>query len=218
LCLLAGASRWRLSTLQGQVSTLQTDDATLTGEVSALNATLSKVSYNPLGLNGKPTLTITGANLQIISGSGHTDATPNGLGNLIIGYDESPGVQTGSHNLMLGQYQAFTSYGGLIAGRSNTLSGPFSDVFGEQNTASGPFTSVSGGFNDTASGNGASVSGGDYNTASSLTASVSGGESNTASGELSSVSGGYSNTASGFASSVLGGVNNNMSTTYGHTP
>src|SRR5215471_13626168 len=47
---------------------------------------------------------ITGANLRIVNGLGTTDTT-NGLGNLIVGYNESrtnplfpPDVRTGSHN------------------------------------------------------------------------------------------------------------------------
>jgi hypothetical protein len=46
---------------------------------------------------------ITGANLRIVNGLGNT-ATTNGLGNLIVGYNESrnspdfPDVRTGSHN------------------------------------------------------------------------------------------------------------------------
>jgi hypothetical protein len=63
-----------------QASTLQSDNATLTGEISALQTKLSKVTYDPSGLNGLPTLKISGANLQIISGSGATDAAVNGLG------------------------------------------------------------------------------------------------------------------------------------------
>ena len=46
---------------------------------------------------GKPTIQISGANLQLVNGSGSTE-TLNGAGNLVIGYDEMPGTQTGSHN------------------------------------------------------------------------------------------------------------------------
>jgi hypothetical protein len=178
--------------LTSRVSTLETDNTNLTSRVSALETTLSKVSYTDSGLNGLPTLKISGANLQIVSGSGATDGTVNGEGNLFIGYDENPSygpfAQTGSHNLVLGKDQGFTSYGGLIAGQFNTLSGAFADAFGVGNTASG------------------------------LGSSVSGGLENTASGEYSSVSGGFENTASGQLSSILGGNSVTVDADYGTSP
>jgi hypothetical protein len=223
------------TTLKSEVSTLESDNSTFKSDVSALQTTLSKVSYSDSGLNGKPTLTITGANLQIVSGSGSTNGPVNGEGNLIIGYDENPTgqSQTGSHDLILGSDQSFTSYGGLIAGQSNRLSGPFADVFGIGNEASGidssvtgglgnkasgNFTSVSGGFDNKASGGFSSVSGGESNTASLGFSSVSGGQLNTASGADSSVSGGRNNTASGFFSSILGGNSITVATTDGMSP
>jgi hypothetical protein len=54
-------------------------------------------------------------NVQIVNGQG-TTASANGLGNLIIGYDEGTQKRTGSHNLVLGEQQSFTSYAGLIGG------------------------------------------------------------------------------------------------------
>jgi hypothetical protein len=221
------------TTLKSEVSTLQSDNSTLKSDVSALQTTLSKVSYTASGLNGKPTLTITGANLQIVSGSGSTAGAVNGEGNLFLGYDEDPGSQTGSHDLVLGTNQSFTSYGGLIAGRSNLLSGPFADVFGffnaaigntasvsggHDNTVFGVLASVSGGEQNTASGDVSSVSGGQNNTASGVGSSVSGGEGNTASGDLSSILGGERNSASGTSSSILGGNGNTVTTTDGTSP
>ena len=93
-----------LSSLQSQITSLQS-------QVSSLKSTLAGVTRV-----GK-TLKLTGMNVQVLSGSGSTGGAVNGLGNVIIGYDESPGAQTGSHNLVLGDHQAFSSYGGLIAGR-----------------------------------------------------------------------------------------------------
>jgi TolA-binding protein len=213
-----GTLQGQVSSLQGQVSSLQSDNTTLKSSVSDLQTKLSKVSYSDSGLNGLPTLTIAGANLQIDSGAGSTYGPVNGLGNLIIGYDESPGTQTGSNNLVIGTSQQFTSYGGLIAGNGNVLSGANSDVFGSYNTASGDTSSVGGGRYNNASAATASVSGGFKNTASALTASVSGGFNNTASGNDSSVSGGETNTASGEASSILGGYGVTVSTLDGTSP
>src|SRR5437763_11918754 len=141
--------------------------SSLKSQVSALQAKLKGVTRT-----GK-TLKFTHMNLQIVSGSGKTDGPVNGLGNLIIGYDEHPGTQTGSHNLILGNKQKFISYGGLIAGQSNRLTGPFSDVLGYANTASGYASSVSGGQFNFASLNASSVSGGYGNIASGSASSVS---------------------------------------------
>ena len=57
-------------------------------------------------VGGKPTVQFSGApgtgvNVQIVNGMTST-ATDNGAGNLVIGYNESPGNQAGSHNLLIG--------------------------------------------------------------------------------------------------------------------
>jgi hypothetical protein len=144
---------------------------------------------------------ITGANLRIINGLGAT-ATTNGLGNLIVGYNEPrppgppPDVRTGSHNVVVGREHNFFSFGGLVVGLRNEISGEFASVCGgSSNTASGTFSSVSGGGGNTASGRISSLSGGRRNIASNANASVSGGDGNTASGAFSSVSGGLNRTA-----------------------
>jgi hypothetical protein len=154
---------------------------------------------------------ITGANLHIVNGLGETDCItedgeaipdcPNGLGNLIVGYNEPRGfeedIRTGSHNVVVGQQHSFSRFGGLVVG--------------SQNTISGDFTVVSGGLDNTASGLGAAVSGGVGNTASGVFASIIGGGANTASGESASVSGGLANRATFLYAAVSGGRGNTAS-------
>jgi hypothetical protein len=176
-------------------------------EKQKLEAILPYVKYVASGVGGKPTIQISGANLQILSGSGSTSGAINGAGNLVIGYDETPGAQTGSHNLVVGSGHSFTSYGGILGGQANLVSAPDGFVVGERNIASGDFASVSGGSGNVANGVSASVSGGISNTAYNGD-SVSGGLHNTAGFEYSSVSGGSDNEASGFYSSVSGGIHN----------
>ncbi|MCC6443672.1 MAG: hypothetical protein IT210_09490 [Armatimonadetes bacterium] len=151
---------------------------------------------------------IEGANLHIRNGLGAI-ATLNGLGNLIVGYNDlrpSGNDRSGSHNIVVGGCQNYSSYGGLVAGRFNTVAAPFASVSGGyNNTASGAFSSVSGGSYNEASHLYASISGGFQNTASADSSSVSGGALNTASGARASVSGGYNNTASESFASVSGG-------------
>jgi hypothetical protein len=121
------------------------------------------------------TVSFSGANVYVNSGSGSTSGTVNGLGNLIVGYDEGSSGKTGSHNLILGSYHGYTSYGGLVGGYSNDISDAY-----------------------------ASVIGGSYNEASGTTAVVIGGYYNDATGHRSAVLGGYMNEASGNYSTVTG--------------
>jgi hypothetical protein len=170
---------------------------------------------------------ITGANLHIVNGLGSTDCIdeegneipdcPNGLGNLIVGYNEprppdAETIRTGSHNVVVGQAHNFSRFGGLVVGTFNEISGDFASVSGGgRNTASGEQSSVSGGGGNTASNFLSSVSGGIVNTASGSRSFAAGGFGNTASGEDSSVIAGDTNTASGHEALVSGGQGNTAS-------
>jgi hypothetical protein len=102
---------------------------------------------------------ITGANLRIINGLGQTDCgpqdhprpdCPNGLGNLIVGYNEpregGENRRNGSHNVVVGTQHAFSSVGGLGVGRHNEIRGAFASISGgARNTAAGAHASISGG-------------------------------------------------------------------------
>lgn len=151
----------QVSTLNGQVATLDGQVSTVNGQVSTLNPEVSSLQSLLVGVSRSgSTLQFSGMNLQVLSGSGSTDGPVNGLGNLIIGYNKQPGSQTGSNNLVLGEGQTFTSYGGIIAGQNNVLSGPFADVFGDGNRASANSASVLGGENNDATGSTSSILGG----------------------------------------------------------
>lgn len=96
--------------------------------------------------------------------------------------------RSGSHNMVVGHGNSYTSFGGWVVPLDNTASGRDSWVSGgRDNTADGRNFSVSGGQQDLASGGNSAVAGG----------SVSGGYGNTASGIRSSVSGGNARTAGG---------------------
>jgi hypothetical protein len=221
-----------LSVLSLAVPSGTAPNQSLEQRVTNLESTLAAVTFDA----ATHVLTITGANLRIVNGLGGTD-TSNGLGNLIVGYNElrssGTNTRTGSHNIVVGRAHNFSGWGGVVVGVQNEISGAFASVSGGQsntaseegasvsggvgNTASGPFASVSGGFNNTASGANSSVSGGggnlpgEGNTASGNNSSVSGGAGNTASGLNSVVSGGGSNIASGNGSVVSGGEFNEAS-------
>jgi hypothetical protein len=203
-----------ISTLQAQVADL------LSGDAGALAAIFDGVSRTD------DDIFFDGVNVHIRNGLGETDGVEdgspisnpgvtNGLGNLIVGYNEariSLSDKTGSHNLIIGPNHNYSSYGGLVAGRQNTISGIFSTVSGGSfNRASGAQSSVGGGSGNRASGFSSGVSGGSGNGASGGESSVGGGMANRASGAQSSVSGGGFNIASGNNSSVSGGINNRAS-------
>lgn len=178
-----------------------------------------------------PTVRITGANLQIVNGQGSTSDI-DGTGNLIVGYNELSGEyrcslgdhtdetscttaghiwsnshRSGSHNLVTGEGNNYSQYGGLVAGRLNTINGIHASVSGGYgNTAGALYSSVSGGLGNTASGDYSSVSGGYVSTASGAYSSVSGGYLNTASNWSSSVSGGNGRSATGLYDWVAGSL------------
>jgi hypothetical protein len=175
---------------------------------------------------GRPEVVITGANLRLVNVLGVTNcidaqgfpipACPNGLGNLIVGYNEprndlfgeGPTIRTGSHNVVVGARHNFSRFGGLVVGLLNEISGDFAVVSGgDRSLASGVSATVSGGRGNTASGNFAVVSGGTANVASGDLASITAGSNNAASEALASITGGFLNTASGLHATVSGGRN-----------
>jgi hypothetical protein len=153
------------------------------------------------------------ANVHIRSGSGKTDGKVNGLGNLIVGYNEPRigdiNIRSGSHNLIIGSRNNYKSFGGLIGGDYNEISGTYASVSGGIfNKANGQYSSISGGHGNTASGYSSSICGGQGNTASGDSSSVSGGATNFASGLFSWAGGGLGNEANGSYSTVSGGSEN----------
>jgi hypothetical protein len=187
----------RVAALEALVKSLQQTNSGQAAEIAALNARLLAVEGKtaPISVAGTD-FVIAGKNVFIVDGSGATESD-SGLGNLTIGYNALRAVggdlRTGAHNLILGDRNNYTSYGGLVAGDSNTISRPYA--------------TVTGGSANTASGYAATVCAGSFNTASGVQASILGGKFNTASGDNSSVGGGNHNQAQADDSSVSGGLN-----------
>ncbi len=156
-----------------------------------------------------------GMNLQVNNGSGATDGSTNGLGNIIIGYNEDmfpylgtgPSSQkTGSHNLVVGKGNNYMSFGGIVSGLNNWISGTYATVTGgERNQALGPFSSVFAGSLNQAAGLGASAGSGQNNSASGAFSTSFGGLLNVASGDFGANLGGLQNQATGNFSSVTSG-------------
>jgi hypothetical protein len=114
-----------------------------------------------------------------------------------VGYNEprdtnalqiGPDNRSGSHNVVVGAMNNFTSCAGLVVGSANESSSLFCVV-------SGFCSSVSGGAWNTANHYAAVVTGGFMNYSGARYAAVSGGYKNRALGEYSSISGGMNGTA-----------------------
>lgn len=159
--------------------------AQLLNRVVALETKTASMSTLTDPNTQQPTVRFEGVNLQVVNGTGTTDGEVNGVGNLIIGYnelrEETSDIRSGSHNLILGAQNSYSSFGGMVVGVDNTISGEFA--------------TISAGLNNKATGNFASVSGGQFNTSSGSQSSITGGQQNVASAGSSSVSGGLAHTS-----------------------
>lgn len=223
-----------VSDLQDTINKLQSSlNAVESNSVLSLDGNLDYV----VDANGYATAQFTGINVQVVNGV--SQETTNGLGNLIVGYNNTRSIgdaicsdgqyidqvacegagetwtinhKSGSHNLVAGDENSYSQTGGVVFGKINSINRNYAGVIGGYaNTARGTNSSVSGGSNNTASGGNSSVSGGDGNIASGFDSSISGGDRNIASGTFSGISGGYQNNASGDTSSVSGGFRNTAS-------
>jgi polyhydroxyalkanoate synthesis regulator phasin len=132
-----------LNTAVGDLNTKVTD-----GVVPNLKNYVEVKTGDMNGVRG-PHLVFHHVNVHVQSGSNATADTTSGLGNLIIGYNEQASpeqVRLGAHNLVGGSQNGFSSYGGLVFGVGNKITGTYASVVGgENNTASGISSIVLGG-------------------------------------------------------------------------
>ena len=206
--------------LQVQFSAIQRQMEALSTEVRGLrsNSVLDLNGYLTFDISsGYPTALFRGVNVQIVNGTGETQ-TATGTGNLIVGYNRpsvgsficSLGVtesaatcqanhglwaqshKSGSHNIIGGDFNSYSSWGGLVMGMENAMSAPFA--------------SIGGGARNRAEGSFASISGGSFNTASGVYGNVAGGFDNHAIGEYTTVGGGAQRTSSGQYDWAAGGL------------
>ena len=135
--------------------------------------------------------------------------------------------KSGSHNLVLGTQNGYSSFAGIVAGRlnysneiyasvlggvDNRASGRFSAVVTAQgSTARGANSAILGGIGGQANGSHSTVVGGIGNVAAGQQSVVVGGERNEAPGEKSVMLGGFRNVVSGVHATVSGGRVNTVS-------
>jgi len=159
-----------------------------------------------------PTIQVNGANLGIVNGMGST-GTSNGTGNLVVGYNEFGNPlgddRTGSHNIAFGQGNSFSSVGGMVGPKDNTISGPWASVSGgSRNLASGAHASVSAGHRNHAQGFWSSISGGGSLYSYLPFANVAGTAARWSNWEGCSISGGSYNLGYSYGTSISGGLGN----------
>jgi hypothetical protein len=171
------ALQTRVTTLEGQVSGLQTTVGAQASQITSLESAVANLQEVQIDLQNRlqfvsvsgTEMFITGANLNIRNGADTTAGAPNGLGNLVVGYNENflpPATQprTGSHNIVVGTANGYSSFGGIVAGQGNRISNAYATVTGgHDNRASGSHASVSGGEGKTQSAP-SGWTGGDFST------------------------------------------------------
>ncbi|RLA48979.1 MAG: hypothetical protein DRQ98_14295, partial [Gammaproteobacteria bacterium] len=153
-----------------------------------------------------------GVNVHIRNISGTTDGAPDGTGNLIIGYNETSNGVTkgGSHNLVLGRFNSYDSYGGLVSGVLNHLTDADATALsgGELTVSAG--SAAIGGYGNTITASGSTTIGGQGNsiTDTGSKSVLVGGNGNVSSNQYGITVGGLNNIASGLLSMVIGGSDN----------
>ncbi|MDH4275691.1 MAG: hypothetical protein OEW08_11670 [Gammaproteobacteria bacterium] len=167
-----------------------------------------------------------GCNVHVRNGMGSTPTT-NQYGNLIVGYNKTNEFlpRPGSHNVVVGDGHVYASYGGILSGERNVVSGPNATVLssiastisgahgvvvgGNQGYVQVPGVLVGGSSNIVGpSGYFGVVIGGEENEADGRNAVVAGGSINKAAAGDSLVCGGDGNRAVSPASTVCGGSGN----------
>ena len=235
---------WRKLSVSLQNRILQLEDALAALQTELQDTQDALDSNTVLKLDGyldldttdseKPTARFAGVNVQVVNGIGSMEDNPNGLGNLIVGYDlpytprdeedfvcssgyfhtqpecEDAGFvwaqhhKSGSHNLLVGFGHRYSWLNGLAGGHNNTINNKSASVIGAH-----------GGF---ATGQHSIVVGGGGNRATGTSSAVLGGWNNWATDRAARISGGVHNRANGQASSVNGGsgnITNGLASTVG---
>lgn len=177
-----------------KIAALEAKNAQLDARIAALEVLTQDMSRREDPNTGAMTVRFSAVNLQVVDGTGDTVGPVNGLGNLIVGYNERRGGgdnRTGSHNFIVGYRNNYASFGGLVSGHVNAVTGAFA--------------SITGGFGNVASGMASSVTGGNANSATGMASTVSGGLGNLSNGDGATIGGGSSIVLSSFLGWSAGG-------------
>lgn len=174
----------------------------LQARVAALEALLAHASLDDDGnLVIRGSLFVDGGNLHVQDGTGATyseSGAGNGLGNVIIGYDEDNGDEkSGSHNLVVGPYHSYAFAGNVVGGYDNAVSATAAAVLG--------------GYGNQVGGDQSVALGGTYLTVDGYHSAAIGGNMNSVSGPNSVSLGGFSIDLDGDNSVTVAGFDNTLS-------
>jgi hypothetical protein len=199
--------------LEAEIDALQASLAARQAQVAALEALLVGVTRGIDPVTHIDTIVLSGANLEIVNGTGVTDAA-NGAGNLVIGYNTgTSGEKTGSHFLLVGDQHRFTTTSGIASGTEHVVEGDVAAFLGGANqvvqfayaagaaggvvhAVLGDHGFVGGGVSQAADGEASFVGGGDDNASQEDQAGIAGGYNHRGQGERSFVGGGSNHTTS----------------------
>lgn len=199
-----------VAALGTQVSSVQSSTSTFGADIAAVQARATALETKTMNMTADAdNVYFTGVNLHVRNGTGTTTGAVNGKGNLIVGYDAARSTdsdKSGSHNLVLGDRNNYTSYGGLVGGDDNTISASYAMVLAADGaTASGSRSVVVTGYQGEATNTTAVVIGGYSNKATAFRSVTVGGWENSADGSYSSILGGSDNKTTASESSIGGG-------------
>lgn len=173
-----GPTRAEFDSLALQVSQLEDSLAERDAALADRDARIAELEAKTAPIEVEDTeMRLVGVNLSIQNGEGETLSSPNGLGNLILGYDEGEAAdKRGSHNIVVGTGHAYTGVASIVSGRNNVVvaesvvlasytssAGDGSLVLGGDNNDSGPFSVVIGGHINDGSAPGSVIVGGTQN-------------------------------------------------------
>jgi hypothetical protein len=220
----------QIEALEAVVAQLQTDftnhiddDASHHSKYTDSEAVAAADPDDILGVfsRGGNDIFMDGANLHVRNGDGSTDATPNGTGNLIIGYNEErsaadvtaygPDERTGSHMLITGSGNNYSEYGGIVSGDFNSAGAPLSSILGGRGNTTMSVLDFAAVLTENMT-----VIGGEDNLSTGRRAIVIGGENNVTTGKAPDavIVSGFANTAD-FGNSFIGGGRLNMTKAFG---
>lgn len=219
-CGAAAAQQPTLADLAAQVNALAADlkatkalaarqQASIDSLRSANDGLVSKLGC-VLRFSGPRDFIVDGCNLHVQNGVGQT-GTMNRYGNVIIGYNKNEvSTRTGSHNLIIGDLHEYTSYGGIVSGIENTLSGPNATILGGgQSHANFSSATILGADRGVADSNVVIIGGQrNYGAAGAHFSAIVGGIDNQVTGSSAVVVAGAFNNATGGNSLVCGGSEN----------
>jgi hypothetical protein len=148
LAILFGVLVWGTATASAAVTSAWLCIPTTAGQAAVSGGTAAApsctINTTPVlaptfissGVGGKPTVEFSGVNVEVVSGSEHTDGAVNGKGNLVVGYAENSGAfeRTGSNNLIVGADNGWAGYGSIVGGFGNDALGDYESVFGNAST------------------------------------------------------------------------------------